>query len=510
MKPLDLGTLFDTLADRNSPTVVHLERPFDVAPDGGTAYTIPDLAGLVRDLAAGIAAAGVRPGQHVAVCKPNHWDIMLLACAAIRIGAVPALLSDHLSAAALRILLERLDPALLIAGPDTGWTGRTVAVRDLRGSGADPVVHRRPDDAPLIVNHTSGTTGVPKLVVHSTATLIRRLADFEASPMPLLTATRKDVVASAISFAHGRAVTWTPSALWHRPRKLLIVTGDDPRTALPLFTEHRPTIVECLPATYVRWQNDAAARRHGPFRDVRLFISTFDAVHPSTVRGYLAASHRRFPLWLQGWGQTETGPLTLRVMTRRSVDRRRLRPTTRHLGWPVPFRTRLKVVDPETLIDLPAGQPGLILARTGARCLGYVAEEERWHSKVDGRWFHTGDIGLVDRLGGVRLLDREVDTAPGLSCMEIEDLIDDRLPEVTECVLLGSPGRLPLPVLTTTSGRLDEDAWAEAVADLPPLGRPVLLPEGDMPRTATGKVRRLELRGRLAGLAAGHGSGRWT
>jgi acyl-coenzyme A synthetase/AMP-(fatty) acid ligase len=528
MKPLDLGTLFDTLAERGSPTAVHLDRPFDVAPDGGTTYRIPQLAHLVRDLAGGLAAAGLRPGEHVAVVKENHWDAVLLACAAVRIGAVPALLSDRLAAPTLQTMLDRLAPALLLGSSTAlatlglpgrraagrtidldGATRGTISLRELRGAPVPPV-HRRDDDAPLIVNHTSGTTGVPKLVVHSTSTMIRRLAAFEASPLPVLTAARDDVVASAISYVHGRAVSWTASVLWHRPRKLLVLADHDPQHALPLLAEHGPTILECLPSTYVRWQ-PAATQPQGPLRDVRLFISTFDAVHPSTVRDYLGASRRRLPLWLQGWGQTETGALTLRLLTRRALKpRRRRHPTTRHLGWPVPFRTRLKVVDPADMTELPAGRPGLILAHTRARCLGYVAEQERWRDKADGPWFNTGDIGVRDRLGGIRLLDREVDIAPQMSCMEIEDVIDDRLPEVTECVVLASPGRPPAPVLVTADGALDEEVWAAAVADLPPLGPPILLADHEIPRTATGKVRRVELRARLAGLATAHGLGRWT
>ncbi|GIF17092.1 AMP-binding protein [Actinoplanes teichomyceticus] len=214
---------------------------------------------------------------------------------------------------------------------------------------------------------------------------------------------------------------------------------------------------------------------------------------------------------MQGWGQTETGALTLRVFTRRSLARvRHDRPATRQLGWPVPLRTSLKVVDPDTMTELPPGRPGLILARTRARCLGYVAEPERWRRKTDGPWIVTGDLGARDRLGRVTLLDREVDTVPGASCMAIEDLIDDRLPGVTECVVLGVPGSPPVPLLVTGTGRLDEAAWARAVADLPPMSRPVLLTEEQIPRTATGKVRRGELRARFTGSPAGYGSGRWT
>ena len=528
MKPLDPGTLFDTLAARGSRTLVRLSRPLDLAPDAGTCWDVRALARLVRSTAARLAAAGVRPGDHVAVVKRNHWDYVLLACAAARIGAVPALLSDRVPTAALDVLLARLRPAVLLTegpllraaaeqGTDlTRHAARTLtldpgpgALAALPDDGPCPVP-RRHDDDPLVVIHTSGTTGVPKLVVHSTTTLIRRLAGFEARRWPVLTARGDDTVASAISFAHGRALAWTVSALWHRPRQLVIIDDCDPAAALPVLRAHPPTVLEALPSGYVRWQSSAAEPDH-PFRDVRLFISTFDAVHPPTVRTLLAATRHRRPVWMQGWGQSETGPLSFRFFTRRSLAVREGRhPTTRNLGRPVPGRVALRVVDPQTFAPLPRGRTGLVLARTRARCVAYLGEEERLREKVHGDWFNTGDLGSLTPSGALLLFDREVDMIPGTSCVELEDVLHDRLAEVEEAVLLGAPGRDPLPLLVTTGGTLDRHRWAHAVHDLPPLDQPVLVDRDAVPRTATGKVRRHELRHRYLQGAAGFGTGRWT
>ena len=93
MTPRDLGTFFDVLTERGSRTRVTLSRPLDIAPDGGVRYDVPALAALVRDAAGWLHALGARPGERVAIMKDNHWDYALLAIAAARIGAVPALLS---------------------------------------------------------------------------------------------------------------------------------------------------------------------------------------------------------------------------------------------------------------------------------------------------------------------------------------------------------------------------------------------------------------------------------
>lgn len=530
-KPIHLGTLFDDLSERRSTTAIRLSRPLDTAPEAGPELDVPYAAELVRRFAGWFAGAGVRPGDRVALVKRNHWDYVLLACAAARLGAVPASLSDHLAPRALDTLLRRLDPALLVtdtgllraaraAGTDPadradrtlvvdGAVPGTLSPADVRGTAAPPP--RRPHlDAPLAVMHTSGTTGTPKLVVHTTRTLMRRLAGFESHRWPVLGSRRTDTVTSSISFAHGRALAWTAGVLWLFPEALSVITAPDWEEAGPALHRHRPTTLEAQPATLALWQRHLE-REGEAFARVRLFVSTFDAVHPSTVRAFLDASGRRAPVWMQGWGQSETGPLTFRFFTRRSLSGRQgPDPTTRHLGRPVPGRTRLRAVDPRTLRPLPPGETGLLYCRTDALCTGYVGEEGRWRDKLVGPWWNTGDIGSIDRTGAVRLVDREVDALAEGGCLEIEDVVDERLPGVLECVVLGVPDGPPVPVLAVDGGGLDPGAWKEAVADLPEMAEPVLLGWDDLPRTGTGKVRRGELRERLGLSGTAAGTGRWT
>ena len=517
MRPRDMGTLFDDAAAAGARTVVRLDRPFDIAPHSGTRWTVPELAALVRATAARLADAGVRAGDRVAILKDNHWDCDLLACAAVRLGAVPAQRSARLDTAGLRTLLERLRPAALVTTSallarcrDT-VTGPLAPVCVTLDAAAPGAVHfaaldasrprppvRRHADEPLTVHHTSGTTGVPKLVVHSTRTLVHKLARFEAVRLPGIGIGPHDVLAHAGAYGHGRTLCWTAVVLSLAPAGIVILTGDDPDRADPLLRAHPPTVVEALPAAYVRLR-PLTARLDNPFRHVRLYISTYDAVHPPTLRAYLAASRRPRPLWMQGWGQTETGPLTFRFHTRRSALAPDAETTTRRLGRPVPGRTRLRVVDPHTLRPVPRGRPGLLLVRTPALALGYLGEPARWDAQRAGDWWSTGDLGVHHRDGSVSLLDRAVDRLPGLSCLRTEDMLEQRLPQALECVVLGAPQGAPLPVVVTADGRLDPDAWKQAVQGLPPLRDPAVLTWDEVPRTGTGKVRRAVLAHRLTG-----------
>ncbi|MBE1532829.1 class I adenylate-forming enzyme family protein [Actinomadura algeriensis] len=529
-KRIELGTLFDDLADRRGSTTVHVSRPLDIAPGLGTALDPPALARLVRAASGWLAAAGAGRGDRIAIAKRDHWDTVLLCCAAARIGAVPAPLSAHLDAGTLDTLLGRLGPALLVtdsARLAASWTAggapesraaRTLlldgdsatalTLDDVRGAPV-PAPYRPPVDHPLAIMHTSGTTGVPKLVTHTTRTLLRRLAGFEAHRWPLLSARPDDVLAGSFSFVHGRALAWTAVALTHGPREILAIPSSDWAEAGPLLDRHRPTVVEAQPATFVRWRSRARHDDH-PFDRVRLFISTFDAVHPPTVRTFLRATRHPRPVWLQGWGQSETGPLTFRFLTRRALAAERERhPTTRDLGRPVPGRTRLRVLDRVTLRPVPRGAPGLVVCATKAIADGYVGERSRFERKRAGRWFMTGDIGVRTRDGRLLLLDREADAVPEGSGAELEDVLEDRLPDVAECVVLSVPGGPSLPVVVTDAD-LDPDAWREATADLPELAAPIAVKWDGVPRTGTGKVRRGALRERLGLAPDTYGTGRWT
>ncbi|MDX3639074.1 class I adenylate-forming enzyme family protein [Streptomyces sp. MB09-02B] len=525
MRPHDMGTLFDDAAAGGARTVFHLDRPFDIAPRAGTRWTVAELAALVRATAARLTDAGVRPGDRVAIVKDNHWDYDLLACAAVRVGAVPAQLSARLDTPDLLTLLRRLRPAALVttsavlarcrdaaaAAPvcitvDTAVPGAThLAALDASGPGA-PV--RRHEDEPLVIHHTSGTTGVPKLVVHSTRTLVHKLARLEAVRHPGIGLRRDDVLCNASAFAHGRTFCWTAVVMALAPARIVVLTGDDPDTADPLLRAYPPTVVEALPATYVRLR-PLTARLDNPFRRVRLYISTYDAMHPPALRTYLTASRHAHPLWMQGWGQTETGPLTFRFHTRGSALAPDAASATRRLGRPVPVRTRLRVVDPDTLRPVPRGRPGLLLVRTPALALGYVGEQERWEAKRVGDWWSTGDVGVHHRDGSVSVLDREADTLPGMSCLRTEDLLEQRLPQALECVIVGAPDGDPLPAVVTADGRLDPDAWKQAAQGLPAMRQPAVLTWDEVPRTGTGKVRRAALARYLTGTAV-TGTGRWT
>lgn len=534
-KPINMGVMLDWHAGRSRQTVLHLDRPFDIAPHDGLLIDGPRAAALVHEAAGWWFEAGARSGDRVAIVKDNHYDILLLSAGAARIGAVPAAISSVAAPDVLAAMLTKLQPTVTMVSPgplaraqaagiDLASLGgaivliggddhsqrvhATVSLDQLRGATTAPIA-LRPADEPMAIFHTSGTTGAPKLVSHSARSLFEANR-LDCAPLPVVASHRRDTLGSAISFSHARATGTFSAQLSHVPRKLVVISRYDLDHVAATLGRHQLTTFEACPNIFLRWQSLTATHPE-LFARIRLYINTFDLIHPATVRAYLTASRRVMPLWVQGWGQSETGPLTASVYTRSRVRAsRRNNAVTSDVGWPVPGFSRVRVIDATSGRRVQRGRQGLLLAATRGICTDYPGESPRYQQKVIGKWWNTGDMGYRDRLGRIRLVDREVDMIPGASGIEIESTLLERIPKATEVTVLGVPGRLPVPVICLEAGQIDDADWARAVNGLPPLDEPIIIGWDAVPRTSTWKVRRQELRRALLGTESTHGTGRWT
>ncbi|HEX6471028.1 MAG TPA: class I adenylate-forming enzyme family protein [Streptosporangiaceae bacterium] len=502
---LYIGRILEQAAAKHPDTTITIDHDLDAAPHVGRQATFAALADLVDEMGTRLGSAGIRPGDHLAIYKSSNFDIFLLACAAARVGGVPVMLSPALDGATVGALLGRLPrPHLLtdraaldgpLAGVPLGDRVRqaitvgdrhpdAVSLSDFAGSPRRAPV--RPDpDRPALLTHTSGTTGLPKLAVHSARTLRGRW-----QPQRRLAALirTRETYAAHLSFVHSRMFLALAVAL-PKGMPALIMNDPEPANVADLFARIRPGFVETHPNSFMDWLELAADPR-APLRDVKYFSSTFDALHPGVVRRLLAATERRSPLFFQFYGQSECGPLTARWYTKKTARRA----DGRCLGFPLLGTTHVRLVGRDG--KRPSREnPGSIEVRTPGRVVTYFGEEERFAAEQIGRWWRTGDVGYRTGLGCLHVLDREVDVIPSIpSTLEVEDVLLGRLEELSELVLVPGRRQEPIPVVCTRADRpLDLDRWSGAVADLPDMAAPVQIPLAELPRTATMKVRRLEL-----------------
>ncbi|WP_149831214.1 class I adenylate-forming enzyme family protein [Streptomyces tailanensis] len=506
---LYLGTVPELAAARRGDTVLTLDHDLDVLPGTGRQITVAELARHVADMSARLWAAGVRPGERVAIHKAANFDIYLLATAAARIGAVPVMLSPALDGDSVAALLERLQGPHLVTDQDklegslaeasladltkqlivtAGSHSGAISLNDLAGAPSQPPVFQDPDE-PALMTHTSGTTGLPKLVVHSARSLRGR---FRPQNRLVSLIRKRETVAIHVSYVHSRMYL-ALAVLLPRAMPLVIMNDSDPEKTAELFAQTRPGFLETHPNSFMEWEELVDHPRR-PLANVKYFSTTFDAIHPGTMDRLLRASERRSPMFFQIYGQSECGPLVGRGYTRRNAHRA----NGRCLGYGMPGITSFRLVSRKG--ERPSREtPGYIEVRTPGRAVTYFGEEERFQQQVFGEWWRGGDVGYRSRFGCLHLLDREVDVIPNIhSTLEVEATVLARMEELTELVLVRGPRQEPLPVVCTRQDRpLDVERWRRAVADFPQLSDPVQLPLAELPRTATMKVQRIELARRM-------------
>jgi acyl-coenzyme A synthetase/AMP-(fatty) acid ligase len=510
MKGLHLGTVPETGAAKNRSTLLTLDHDLDVLPEAGRRLTVAVLAGHVDDLAARLWAAGVRPGEHVVIHKTANFDVWVLATAASRIGAVPVMLSPALDPVTVGALLDRLDQPNLLTDlrkldaladvPLAGLAKRVITVTGNRPGAASLAaladsprvapVFRALDEAALIT-HTSGTTGLPKLVVHTPRTMRTRLR-----PQQWLLALmrNRETVAIHISFVHSRMFAAMALALT-RAMPVLLMRESDADQVAEFFVQNRPGFLEVLPNSLMEWEGLTDDPRK-PFASIKYFSTTFDAIHPRTISRLLTSSERRVPLFFQIYGQSEVGPAVGRPYFAKSA----LRADGRCVGYSMPGCARVRVVSRNG--ERPSkDNPGFIEVRWPGNAKTYFGEQERYDANLHDRWWRTGDVGYRTKFGCLHMLDREVDMIPGIgSSLEIEDLVLSRLDELSELVVVPGPKSEPVPVICTIANQpLDPDRWRAAVVEFPQLADPIQIPQAELPRTATMKVKRIELSRQLHG-----------
>jgi acyl-coenzyme A synthetase/AMP-(fatty) acid ligase len=506
---LFLGIVPETAAAKNGSTPLILDHDLDILPEVGRRLTVAQLADHVDDLAARLWGAGVRPGERVAIYKAANFDVWMLATSVARIGAIPAMLSHTLDGKTVGALLGRLDQPYLLTDPGkldaladvplTDLTKGVINATGFRATGSRPGTVSLPElagsprvapvfqalDEPILITHTSGTTGLPKLVVHTARTIRVRLR-----PQLFLLAfmRKRETVAIHIPFLHSRNFAAMALSL-SKAKSILLVNESDPEEVAKFFCLHQPGLIEALPNSFMEWEPLTKDPRK-PFATVKYFSSTFDAIHPRTISALLNSSDRRGSLFFQLYGQSEIGPAIGRPYFPKSAHRT----DGRCIGYPVPGGPRVRVVSRDGK-RVSETNPGFIEVRWRGLLKTYFGEQERFDANMHGRWWRTGDVGYHTRLGCLHMLDREVDMIPGVrSSLEIEDLVLSRMSELTELVVVPGPNSEPIPVICTTGDQpLDRDRWRAAVADFPALADPIQIPFAELPRTATMKVRRIEL-----------------
>ena len=487
-----------------------------------TALSYRQLDRLSRRVAVGLAALGVGKGDVVSMILPNWCEFPLVHLACLRLGAVtnplmPILRHRELSfmlalaeskaliipksfrdfdypamIADLRPALPALRHVLVVEGSGDESFGKRLIERrweDDAGAAALFAANRPSPNDPIELLYTSGTTGEPKGVLHTSNTLLSSLPPLKAR----LRLGADDVVLMGSPLAHQTGFVYGMALAILLGAKCVLQDIWDPKTAARLIADEGVTYSMASTPFLADLTRVGRAGGGAQFKTLRTFIAA-GAPIPSVlvteagaVLGATIAS---------GWGMTENGLVTV---TRADDADERASGTD---GVALEHM-EVRVVDAENRL-VPPDVEGRLQTRGAGNFVGYLKRPDAYGVDADG-WFETGDIARVDATAYIRICGRAKDIiirgGENIPVVEVEQLLY-RHPAVAEVAVVAMPDeRLGERACAYVALRPGQSlAFEEMVAFLieTRIARQYV-PErleivSEMPRTASGKIQKFALR----------------
>ena len=514
--------LTDYLAERIAA------RPHDTAlvafreEEGSTTrLSYAELASRAARIARALDGMGVGRGDVVSFQLPNWWEFFAIHLACVRLGAVSNPLMPIFRHRELSFMLGHAGSKVFISpdrfrGFDHGalalrlarelpclrhvlLVGRTgehsfearvaAADGDAFGSGAALA----PDDVMQLL-YTSGTTGEPKGVMHTSNTLIGTIFEFAER----LQIGPGDVIFMPSPLAHqlGFAYAVMQSILLGVPVVLTDIWNA--ATAVDLIERHRCTFTFAATPFLADLANFPGIEGRD-LRSLRVFVSSGAPIPPAIVA---AAQARLRTQVVTCWGMTECASVTLTTLSGHKV--------LESDGCVLPGE-EVRIVGDDGR-EVPRGEQGTLKVRGAALFVGYLKRPQLYDVDEDG-WFDTGDVARMDEEGYIRICGRKKDIVirggENIPVIEVESALY-RMPEIADVAIVAMPDpRLveracAFVTLRTAAAlsleRVREHLAAEGVAKH-------FWPErleivAAMPRTPTGKIQKFVLRETARQLAA--------
>lgn len=448
-------------------------------------FSAPELHALADGWAAALAKDGVTAGQRVAVMASNRPEFLAVVLAIWRLAASAVLISPAWKR-------DEVDHALALTGPAHAVGDHPVLAGlmpmlhlDEPVPPADPATGPAPPaeaDAALVFS--SGTTGLPKAVRHTHASLDEAVRHWRHA----LQLTHRDRIQVATPPSHilgllNLLTAWETGACVRLHRRF------DIDRVLHHIESDRITVEMAVAPIAL------AIASHPGLESYDLSSLRYIMWGATPVNANVAqtVTRRTGVSWLPAYGTTE-----LPVIACNPIEDARLDT----VGRAVPG-VDLRVVSLETGEPVGPGEVGEIQARSASLMAGYLPAEATGEAIRDG-WYRTGDVGWLDTGGWLRITDRlkEMIKVRGFQVApaEIEAVLHGH-PAVKDCAVFGIPDGTngeAIVAAVATSAPVDAPQLTalvdEKLASYKHLSRVVFVPE--IPRLPSGKVLRRVLKER--------------
>jgi long-chain acyl-CoA synthetase len=487
------------------------QRPDKVAYwDAARSITYSQLADRTAAIAAALSRHGVREGDRIALYLPNGVDWIEACFAGLRCGAVIVPISYDAAELEIAYRLSDADCRTVITSParkelvdkfaaglngpvsmvfaGSGASEAGLCLDQLAAGGAGAALDPADIDRSSFIIYTSGTTGRAKGVLLSVRGMLWIAA---ACWAPICGLGESDVVLSPLPLFHSYALNLSVLSVLATGASEHILERFSPQQVLELLQSGKYTLFPGVPTMFhylLQRAQEAGVHRLGA---TRLCISA-GAIMPAALN---RAFEQRFQTFLlDGYGITETS--TMVTMNWTSGTR-----VMGSCGLPVPGLTT-RIVDPNTLEDLPSGAEGELIIRGPNLMQGYHNKPKETAAALRKGWYHTGDLARFDPNGYLtitgRIKELIIRGGQNIAPAEIEEVAILH-PQVTDCAVVGVPhatlGEVPYLFVVAAQGRLDVDSLLAHCRErlsaykIPEMTHIV----AEIPRTGSGKIMRFKL-----------------
>ncbi len=420
----------------------------------GSRLTYAELDRHVRFIAAALVRRGVERSDVISAQLPNWWQMIALHLASMRIGAIFNPLMPIFRERELGFMLDLAETKVLVVPERFRDCNHAAMVESLRarlpllqyplvigadGRGSfDAILEEEPGDTEVLfrnrrlspddviqILYTSGTTGEPKGVIHTSNTLFANL--FQHSRILGLDASDVTLMSSPMGHQTGFLYgIMNPILLGG---KVVLQDVWNPKEAVGLIA--REGVTFSFAATpFLLDLLDAAEGRRDELRSLRTFASGGAPIPPNLVR----RAGEDFGIALCSvFGMSENGAVTV---TRPQDPPEKTLETD---GSPVPGM-EIRIVD-DAGVPAATSVEGRLMVRGAGMFVGYLKRPQLYLTDAQG-WFDTGDLGRMDADGYLRITGRSKDViirgGENIPVVEIENLMYQH-PAIAEAAIVAMP-----------------------------------------------------------------------
>ncbi|ORA19196.1 class I adenylate-forming enzyme family protein [Mycobacterium arosiense] len=447
-------------------------------------FSAPELDALADGWAATLAKDGVTAGDRVAVMASNRPEFLAVVLAIWRLAATAVLVSPAWKRDEVDHAFALTEPAYAVGDHPVLAGLMPMLHLDEPVAAAEPGAGSPPPGADAALVFSSGTTGLPKAVRHTHASLDAAVRHWRQA----LQLTHRDRIQVATPPSHILGLLNLLTA-WRTGAGVRLHPRFNVERVLQHIESDRITVEMAVAPIAL------AIASHPGLESYDLSSLRYIMWGAAPVNAHVAetVTRRTGVGWLPAYGTTE-----LPVMACNPIEDSRLDT----VGRAVPG-VDLRVVSLDTGEPVGPGEVGEIQARAASLMAGYLPAAATGEAIRDG-WYRTGDVGWLDSGGWLRITDRlkEMIKVRGFQVApaEIETVLHAH-PAVKDCAVFGIPDGLngeAVVAAVTTSAPVDATHLTamvdEKLASYKQLSRVVFVPE--IPRLPSGKVLRRVLKER--------------